>query len=251
MATGVAVRLYCSGFRRLMLLEQPEPLAVRRTVCLCEAVYDERVTVEGVTAQRITAAAEREAAWAGGNIPLLVDATAACLGEVQPHVLIEVTLAKRNVGVTLGDAPLVIGVGPGFTVGRDVHRVIESNRGPNLGRVFREGSAEPNTGIPGTVKGLSVERVLRAPATGVFTTDLGIGSRVEQGKPVGFVNGTPALARISGIVRGLLRPNIFIDEGVKIGDIEPREGIDCFRISEKALAIGGGVLEAILERYNS
>lgn len=249
MATGVAVRLHRSGFTRLMLLEQPQPLAVRRTVCFSEAVYDGRMTVEGITCVRIENAAEREAVWGAGHIPVFVDPEGRCIPEIAPDVSIEATLAKCNVGLTLQEAPLTIGVGPGFTVGKDARCIVESNRGPCLGRVLYEGSAEPNTGIPGSVNGLTVERVLRAPVTGCFTTRLDIGSPIREGDTAGEVDGVPVHARISGVVRGLLRTNTQVVNAVKIGDIEPRHGVDCHRVSEKALAIGGGVLEAILNTF--
>lgn len=251
MATGVAFRLHRSGFRRLVLLEQAAPLAVRRSVCLSEAVYHGSVTIEGVTAVRVDAPEACVAVWAAGNIPVLVDEKAASLPIFRPDVVIEVTLAKCNVGVSMDDARLVIGVGPGFTVGTDVHAIVESNRGPDMGRVLYSGSAEPNTGIPGTVKGLTVERVLRAPRSGIFTTHLDIGHKVEQNGHVGEVDSEPVFASIGGVVRGLLPTSTRVTCGVKIGDIEPREGISCHKISEKALALGGGVLEAILHHYNT
>lgn len=258
MATGVAFRLYHSGFRRIVLLEQESPLAVRRTVCFSEAVYHDRMTVEDVEAKLVRSVGDCPPLWSSGTVPVLVDPQGHSLAALHPDVLIEATLAKCNVGVTLGDAPLVIGVGPGFTVGVDVHAIIESNRGPCLGRVLHGGSAEPNTGIPGSVNGLSVERVLRAPCGGVFRTALDIGDRIEQNAIVAHVHATgaasdaqPIRAAIGGIIRGLLPDNTVVTAGVKTGDIEPRNGISCHAISEKALAIGGGVLEAILGRYNN
>ena len=184
-------------------------------------------------------------------MPLLVDPRAACLPRVRPQVVIEATLAKRNVGVTLNDAPLVIGVGPGFEVGRDVHRIVETNRGPDLGRVLRAGSAAPNTGIPGRVNGFTVERVLRAPCRGLFVTGLDIGDRVEPGSSVGTVDGQPVPAGIRGALRGLLRSGVIVEAGTKIGDIEPRSGVADDRVSDKALAVAGGVLEAVLEWCNA
>lgn len=248
-ASGVALRLHNAGFGRLLLLERANPLAVRRKVAFCEAAHDGEAEVEGVRARRIAGVDECPAVWAGGGIPLLVDPHGQSCAAFAPHVVIEATLAKRNIGVTRADAPLVIGLGPGFVAGEDVHVVIETNRGPDLGRVLRQGAAEPNTGIPATVRGVSFERVLRAPADGVFTACRDIGDLVAAGETLGQVDGEPVTATIAGLVRGLLRSGAEVTRGLKLGDIDPRaphEPIACDRVSEKALAIGGGVLEAIL-----
>lgn len=257
-ATGIALRLYRSGFRRLLILETDKPLAVRRRVAFCEAVYEGFCTVEGVTAALVTSLDELPSLWEVGCIPVLTDREGICIPLLHPHVIIEATLAKRNIGVTLTDAPLVIGIGPGFTVGKDVHRIVETNRGHNLGRVLTTGSAEPNTGMPGAVDGATTERVLRAPRTGLFETDHDIGDFVNAGAVVANIKadrnasrfGGEVRADISGVIRGLLRTGTPIGNGVKVGDIDPRDNIACHLVSDKAIAIGGGVLEALLERFN-
>jgi xanthine dehydrogenase accessory factor len=166
-------------------------------------------------------------------------------------VLIDAILAKENRGTRLDDAHLVIALGPGFWAGRDAHFVIETNRGHRLGRVIEEGEAEPNTGIPGEIAGLTWERVLRAPCAGRFQSHRSIGDPVSQGEIVAEVEGIPIKANIPGVMRGLLRDGLKVKEKMKVGDVDPR-GIQqhCFTISEKARAIGGGVLEAILRKYN-
>lgn len=247
LASGMALRLYGAGLRRLLFLETAQPMAVRRTVSFCEAVYQGHCEVEGVRAELIHSPAEAEAVWSRQALPVLVDPEAACVPLLCPEVLIEATLAKRNVGVRLGDAPLVIGLGPGFSVGVNVHRIVETNRGINLGRLLREGSAAPNNGVPGTVMGYTTERVLRAPQAGLFTTSHDIGDPIQAGASVGEVDGNPVLSQISGTVRGLLRSHVPVSKALKVGDIEPRPNIDLYRVSDKSLAMGGAVLEAILE----
>lgn len=245
-ATGTAWRLHRSGFK-VVITEIEQPMAVRRTVSFCEAVYDGNTRVEGVEAQLARKTDDPVSIWAGGKIPVLVDPAAESKHTLKPHVLVDAILAKENLGTAMTDAPLVIGLGPGFEAGKDVHFVVETNRGHNLGRLLTTGSAEPNTGIPGPVQGLTTERVLRAPTDGPWESHLDIGDRVEAGDEAGSVSGMAVTAEIGGVIRGLIRPGIYVSKGLKIGDIDPRGRRDyCDTISEKALAISGGVLEGIL-----
>jgi xanthine dehydrogenase accessory factor len=250
MATGVAHRLARSGFR-VCLTEIAEPQAVRRGVSFCEAVFEGRKDVEGLVARRVSGEREVLDAWEEKMIPLVVDPECRIRGILRPPVLVDAILAKRNTGSRLGDAPLVIGLGPGFCAGQDVHLVVETNRGHNLGRVIEDGEAEPDTGIPGEIGGLTWERVLRAPATGRFRAHRQIGDAVLKGEPVAEVEGVGVEAQIGGVLRGILRDGLFVPQGMKVGDIDPR-GVraHCFTISDKARAIGGGVLEAILMRVD-
>ena len=246
-ATGAALRLYGAGLRRLSFLEIPQPMAVRRTVSFSEAVYEGRITVEGVTALRAETPADFASIWARGAVPVLVDPAGRCVADIRPEVVVEATIAKTNIGVTRADAPLVIGVGPGFTAGEDVHRVVETKRGFLMGRLLREGSAAPNTGRPGVVMGYDVERVLRAPCSGLFETSLDIGDAIRAGEAAGTVDGTPVLSQIDGIIRGLLRSGLRVAEGAKLGDVEPRNNVGFDKVSDKGMAVGGALLEAVLE----
>ena len=250
MATGVAHRLVRCGFR-VCLTEIPEPLAVRREVAFCEAIYDGKKEVEGLQAQRAGGKGEIFGCWERGFIPILVDPECVIRGELRPDVLVDAIIAKKNTGTRLDDAPLVIGLGPGFRAGGDVHYVIETNRGHFLGKVIEDGEAEEDTGIPGEISGYTRERVLRAPAGGEFRGEKRIGDRVQKGECVAEAGGQPLIAGIGGVLRGLLRSGVRVTQGMKVGDVDPR-GIreHCFTISEKARSIGGGVLEAILLRYN-
>lgn len=252
MATGVACRLYRANFRRILLLETPAPMAVRRRVSFCEAVYDQRVGVEGIEAARIAEKTQLRQTWASGKIAVLVDPQGQSIPSLGPDVLIDATLAKRNLGLSITDAPLVIALGPGFTAGQDCHVVIESNRGHDLGRLITDGTAEPDTGIPGTTAGYSIERVLRSPAAGPFRAAREIGEDVRKGDVIGYVGSVEVVAQIDGILRGLIRPGIDVSKGLKIGDIDPRPEAAgyCDTISEKARALGGAALEAILATYN-
>lgn len=251
MASGVAHRLYRSHFK-ICLLEIEHPVAVRREVSFCEAVYEGEKEVEGVRAKLVSSLKEIPSTWKKEKLPLLVDSDGKKAKRyLKPDVMIDAILAKRNLGTRITDAPFVIGLGPGFTAGEDVHAVIETNRGHNLGRVIFEGGAEADTGIPGEIGGFSVERVLRTLKRGVITPQKMIGDHVDKGSVVAVVEDYPIIAAISGVVRGLLREGIEAKKGMKVGDIDPRGKRElCFAISEKARAIGGGVLEAILYRFN-
>ncbi|MFZ5428387.1 MAG: selenium-dependent molybdenum cofactor biosynthesis protein YqeB [Thermodesulfobacteriota bacterium] len=252
LATGVALRLYRSGLRSIVMLEREDPLAVRRKVSFSEAARLGRHAVEGVEAWRAASSQEARAILSGGGIPVMVDPLASSVAKLRPHVLVDAVMAKRNLGTSKGDAQLVIGLGPGFTAGQDCHRVVETHRGHGLGRVISGGRALPNTGVPNPVMGFAAERVLRAPAEGFFETSLDIGDRVAQGQTVGFVDGTPVVTPIPGVLRGLLPHMTRVLAGLKVGDVDPRDDPSCCSlVSDKALAVGGGVLEAILERFNA
>jgi xanthine dehydrogenase accessory factor len=249
LASGVAWRLYQSGFK-VFITEIAKPMAVRRKVAFCEAVYDGRAEVEGVEAVLIPKAEDVSSIWDQRKIPLLVDPQCEATRIIKPHVLVDAILAKKNLGTTIHDAPLVIALGPGFEAGKDAHFVVETNRGHNLGRLIVTGTAEPNTGIPGPVQGITTERVLRAPVKGEWKNILDIGDVVKKGDVVGSVNRIALEAQIDGVIRGLIRSGIDVPKGLKLGDIDPR-GIKefCFTISEKARALGGTVLEGILRVY--
>lgn len=169
---------------------------------------------------------------------------------MKPDVVVDAIIAKRNTGTSRSDAPLVIGVGPGFTAGSDCDAVVETMRGHTLGRVIREGGAIPNTGIPGNIGGQSINRLIRASADGTFHPEREIGDIVKEGEQVANVDGVPVFANTGGIIRGMLQDGITVRKGMKSGDVDPRgEGIDYMSVSDKALAIGGGVLEAIMSKY--
>jgi xanthine dehydrogenase accessory factor len=246
LATGVAARLYRCGFP-VVMTELPRPLMVRRAVSFGEAVYETEVVVEGIRARRVEDVAAARSAIADGAIPVLVDPETRCLAELAPPVLVDAVMAKANTGTRLTDAPLVIALGPGFTAGVDCHVVVETNRGHRLGRAIYAGSAEPDTGEPGLVGGMTHQRILRAPVAGMVTSYATIGDRVEKGQVVAKVADAPVVAHTAGVLRGLLRSGAVVPARLKIGDIDPRaEPSHCFLISEKSLAIAGGVLEAIL-----
>jgi xanthine dehydrogenase accessory factor len=252
LATGVALRLYRSGFRCLLLLETEHPLAVRRLVSFSEAINTGKVSIEDVTAMRIDDV-EKIGQWQQQEtIPVLIDPTGESIRKLQPDIVIDAIIAKRNLGTRIDDAELVIGLGPGFTAGKDVNCVIETKRGHNLGRVIYNGSAAPDTGIPGNIGGYTNERLLRAPNAGIFETNFNIGDRVSKGECVATVDSSPVITNISGVIRGLLRSTTPVDKSTKLGDIDPRgKAAFCTTASDKAMAVGGGVLEAILNSYNS
>ena len=251
MASAVAWRLYMANFRNILMLETANPLAVRREVSFCEAVHDGQKEVEKVRAVRVRSLEQVQPCWQKGEIAVMVDPLWQSIETLRPEVTVDAVLAKKNLGSKMDEAPLVIGLGPGFTAGNDVHLVIETNRGHNLGRIITTGEAEPNTGVPGAIGGFAEERVLRAPADGEFRTGHHIGCIVKKDEILGSVSGVNVRARIDGALRGLIRPNNQVTKGLKIGDIDPRGAVDyCYTISDKARAIGGSVLEAILRSHN-
>lgn len=242
----MAFRLWRAGFP-VALTELTRPLAIRRTAVFAEAAYAGTTTVEGIEARRIERAADVEVAWRAGAIPVLVDATPEMVAALRPAVLVDGIMAKRNTGTTITDAPLVIALGPGFVAGRDVHAVIETARGHFLGRALWAGAALENTGVPGEVGGRSQERVVYPPCAGLFRAAATIGAQVREGDVLGWVDGVPVPAPTSGVLRGLLHDGLPVTPDLKIGDVDPRGVVEhCFTVSDKALAIGGGVLEAVM-----
>ena len=251
MASAVAWRLYMANMQKIFMLETDNPLAVRREVSFCEAVHVGHKTVEGIEAVRVRGLADTYQAWELGKIPVAADPQWHLLEKIHPDLVVDAILAKRNLGTRMHEAGLVIGLGPGFSAGNDVHLVVETNRGHNLGRVITAGPAEPNTGIPGTIGGFAEERVLRAPTEGKFTARRSIGDHVKADEIVGFVQEAEVRAKIGGVIRGLIRLDTSVTKGLKIGDIDPRgQEHNCYTISDKALAIGGAVLEAVMRVYN-
>lgn len=298
LATGIIHRLHRAG-HRVIALETDYPAAIRRQVSFCEAVYDGSAAVEGVTARLVPAltdaetyteidaeidaeidtetysgindtpaahiASEKwdrsaiEAVLEAGEVPLLIDPKGESIALLKPDVVIDAIIAKRNLGTTIDMAPLVIGVGPGFTAGNDVHLVIESMRGHNLARIITDGMAQPNTGVPGNIAGFTSERVIHAPAAGYIHDVRKIGDIVQKGDEIARIypdkgsfdnelsEYVPVNATITGIIRGLIREGYYFKKGFKIADIDPRESelTNCFTISDKARSIAGSVLEAV------
>lgn len=286
LATGIIHRLHRAG-HRVIALETDYPAAIRRQVSFCEAVYDGSAAVESVTARLVPALADAgtdtekysgindtpaahivsekwdssaiEAVLEAGEVPLLIDPKGESIALLKPDVVVDAIIAKKNLGTTINMAPLVIGVGPGFTAGQDVHLVIESMRGHNLARIITDGMAQPNTGVPGNIAGFTSERVIHAPAAGYIHDVRKIGDIVQKGDEIAWIypdkesydntlsEYVPVNATITGIIRGLIREGYYFRKGFKIADIDPRESelTNCFTISDKARSIAGSVLEAV------
>ncbi|GHT65075.1 molybdenum hydroxylase [Spirochaetia bacterium] len=251
LASGIALRLHHAHFD-IAMTEIAVPLAVRRTVCFSQAVYEGCAKVEDVTAVLVKDEAGMREAFAKKQIALFIDPDAEIVSRFKPDAVVDAIMAKKNLGTGINDAPVVIGIGPGFTAGIDCHGVIETKRGHTIGRVITKGSALPNTGIPGDIGGYTIERLLRAPADGSFEARAEIGDQVKKGDVAAVVRTAggesfPVYAEIEGILRGLLPSGIAVTQGLKAGDIDPRcEKFHCFTVSDKALSIAGGALEAIL-----
>jgi len=250
LATGVAVRLFQAGFP-VIILEVEHPTVIRLPVSFARAVYEGKAIVEGVEAVLIPSWEKAKDTIKQGNIPVLVDPEGYCIEKLSPAVLIDAILAKRNLGTKINQAPSVIGLGPGFTAGEDVDVVVETMRGHNLGRVYYQGKAAPDTGVPGEVGGESKRRLLRAPADGKIIPLHKIGDLIKAGEVIAEVEGVSLKTEISGVLRGLIYPETQVTKGMKVGDIDPRGVREyCLTVSDKARSIGGAVLETICAYLN-
>jgi len=252
-ATGVVQKFFRAGFC-VLILETQKPTAIRRSVALCEAVYDGQVTVEDITCRKINSFDEAGSCWKNGVVPLLIDHEGKSIGEIKPAAVIDAIIAKRNLGTTIDMADLTIALGPGFNAGVDVHAVIETKRGHDLGRMILKGYAEPDTGIPGEIEGESTRRVIHSPTDGVIRHIKQIGDIVKQGEPLFTVDNikpggagarsVKVPAQIDGLLRGLIREGTHVRKGMKTADIDPRTDINWRTISDKARCLGGAALEA-------
>ena len=250
LATGIAHRLFRCGFD-IVITEIEQPTVIRRSVAFANAIFDGKTVVEEVTAVKSNAG-DIDGNRAAGVIPVVIDPSCKIALQEKPWAIVDAILAKHNTGTKLTDASMVIGVGPGFHAGVDVHRVVETMRGHDLGRVITNGMAKPNTGVPGEIGGYSTERLVLAPQSGIFSATKKIGDIVTAGEVLGFVDGAPVIAVIAGVLRGMLHDGLKVTQNMKIGDVDPRAEVsNCWTISDKARAIGGGVLEALLmsERF--
>lgn len=245
-ATGVALKLHNVGFDVLML-ETSKPTTVRRTVAFSEAVFDKKMEVEGVTAVLAKDLEDAFDILQKNQIPVLVDETCQCIEKFKPDALVDAIIAKKNIGTKITDAPIVIGLGPGFHAPVNCHCVIETNRGHDLARLIYNGLPQPNTGVPSDIDGQSEKRIIRAPKDGIIKPVSKIGDIVKKDDIIAYVDDEPIYALIDGMIRGMLYDGLYVKKGMKSGDIDPRGVKANFKTaSDKARAIGGGVLEAIL-----
>lgn len=251
LATGTIIRLSRAGYS-VITLECGRPTAIRREAAFCEAVYQGSKTVEGLTCVRAGTPEAALAAVTPENPQLLIDENGSSIPVLRPDVLVDAVIAKRNVGTRMDMAPLTVALGPGFTAGRDVHAVIETMRGHDLGRIIRDGSALPNTGVPGLIAGFGRERVIHAPASGRLHTLHAIGDPVRKGEAIAWIERdgggrTEVPASLSGVLRGILPDGFDTPEGMKMADIDPRaeQRKNCCTVSDKARCITGSVLELV------
>lgn len=250
LASGIAHRLKKSGLD-VVMTEISNPTTVRRTVAFSQAIFDTEVLIEGIKGVKVSNTNEVYRVIQEGNIPIIVDEKAEIINALKPQVVVDAIIAKKNIGTSIDDAPIVIGVGPGFEAGVDCNLVVETKRGHYLGKVIESGTAIPNTGVPGNIGGYTKERIIRASNDGIIKPVVSIGDFVNKGQVVAYIDGVEVLAEIDGIVRGMLQNGIKVFKGMKSGDIDPRcERNHCFTISDKARSIGGGVLEAIMYMNN-
>lgn len=249
LATGVIQKFYRSGFK-VLILETGQPTAIRRSVALCEAVYSGYAAVEDVTCRCIDELGEMEKCHQHKIVPMIIDPAGESIAKIKPAAVIDAILAKRNLGTKKEMAPVTIGLGPGFYAGQDVHGVIETMRGHDLGRLILDGSAMPNTGIPGEIGGQGARRVIHAPAAGAIKHLAAIGDIVDEGQTIFRIAGRSVTAPFNGLIRGLIRDGMEVPEGLKVADIDPRQDVDWQTISDKARCLGGAALEGYLYLRN-
>lgn len=249
LASGIALRLHRCGLR-VMISELAQPLAVRRLVSFSEAVYDGFATVEDCMARRVSDPRDTLAAeeiMEKGEIPVLIDPEGEAARPFHPAVLVDARMLKRYTKSFQLSSKLTIGLGPGFVAGENCDAVVETHRGISVGRVFWKGSAAPNTGVPEAIGGHTEERVLRSPAEGEVVPHAEICDHLEKDQLIAEIRGLPLKAPFKGVLRGLIRPGVNVKKGMKIGDVDPRDDPRaCVQVSDKSLAVAGGVLEAIL-----
>ncbi len=246
-STGSIQKIHRSGFK-IIILESDNPLCIRRTASLTEAIFDGNSKCEDLSGVRATSLDECYSIIEDGKIPLIVDKIGFLIPKIKPLAVIDATISKKNIGTNKSMAPITIALGPGYEAGVDVDYVIETNRGHNLGRIIFNGFAAGNTSVPGNIEGYTIERVYYSPVEGIVKVLHDIGSVVQKGEVICMVNDVPVKAKLNGLVRGMIREGTFVREHVKIADIDPRVNSlnNCFTISDKARNIGGGVLEALL-----
>ena len=250
-ASGTINRLHNMGFK-VLVLEIPNPNFIRRKVCYGEAVYEGEFTLENAVSKFAHNLEEIYSIWEEGKIPVYIDPDMKILQEIHPDALVDGILAKKNLGMSKDLAPITIALGPGFEAGKDADAVIETNRGHNLGRIIYEGRASENTGIPGIINGYGRERVIYAPASGILKIVHDIGSVVKKDEIIAYIDDKPVYASLTGLIRGMIREGSFVNEGLKISDIDPREDQlkNCWTISDKARTISGGTAEALFFLLN-
>ena len=243
LATGVVQKFYRAGLR-VVILETAAPTAIRRSVALCEAVYDGVSQVEDLVCRMVSEPDDLVRCWEAGELPLLVDPEGETIREIKPAAVIDAIIAKHNTGTRRDMAEITIALGPGFRAGEDVHAVIETMRGHDLGRLILQGCAQPDTGMPGDIEGKSDQRVIHAPAAGIVRPKKQIGEIAEQGEVLLCIDRTEVYAPFTGLLRGMIRDGADVYKGMKIADIDPRTDIDWRTISDKARCLGGAALEA-------
>ena len=251
LASGIALRLHHVGFN-VVITELAQPLAVRRLASFSEAVYTGEMILEGVIARRVTDIEDTLRVLqilSKGRIAVLVDPEAKAAHLLHPSVIVDARMRKLPPEPLRHNAKLFVGLGPGFTAPENCHAAIETQRGHWMGRVIWQGSPRVDSGVPESVANQGVERVLRAPADGVLAAHVQIGDHLEAGQLVAEVGGQPVQALFKGVLRGLLHPDLTVRQGSKIGDLDPRDDpAICSLVSDKSLAMGGAVLEAILAK---
>ena len=251
LGSGIALRLRHSGYK-VIVTEIAQPIVLRRTVAFANAIYENGMTVEDIISRIATNITDIAILLDEEIIPVVIDPNLTLVDQIEYDVLVDARMLKVFTELTLNLRPMLIGIGPGFIVNKNCHAAIETNRGHFLGRVLWDGTPEKNTGIPGKIDNLDLERVIRAPVSGFINSGSTLGKLVNKGDIIGYISNVPIIASIDGCLRGLMHDGIYVEKGVKIGDLDPRMDPHLIKfVSEKSLAIAGGVLEATLSYFHT
>ena len=250
-ATGTIQKLVRAGFK-CVVTEVSNPSSIRRKVSLSEAVYEKKTVVEDIEAVLCENLDEIGQYLELYNPVIIVDPKLTILNKMKFDVVVDAILAKKNTGLKKEMAEITIGLGPGFEAGVDCDIVIETMRGHDLARIIEQGFAKKNTSIPGIIDGFSNERVIYSDFDGQFTHIKSISDIVNKEEIIAKVGDNYIRATLDGVIRGMIRDNFEVKKGLKVIDVDPRyeEVENCFTISDKARAIGGAVLEAIMMLEN-
>ena len=220
--TAVALGLWRAGWR-VLVHELPRPTVLRRQLALAEAAFAGSVTREDVRVVRVAHPEEAVALLAERHaLPLYVGPLALALEALRPTVLIDARM-RRDAPPEFqsGEAPLVVGLGPGMCAGDSVDVVIETCPGPSLGQTLWQEAAQPHIPLQRPNGAGGEERYAYASCAGVWRTDREIGEWVALGAALGTLDGTTVCAPTAGCLRGLVHDAVAVRAGAKLAAVHP------------------------------
>lgn len=235
----------CRAGHHVAIHDSPAPTAHRRGMAFVDAVFDGQTALDGVTARRVDDLSSLSGIWASGGVAIYVGAFSDILA-VGWDVLVDARMRKRAQAEDQRScAPLVIGLGPGFTVGENCHRAIETGW-DDLGRIVEAGSTAALHGEPRSILGRGRERLVYAPAAGPFLSDRAVGDLVDSGERIATIGTHELTAPLAGVLRGLTRSGVTVDKGTKVIEIDPRgKAAPVTGLGERPRRIAEGVIQLV------